>query len=933
MSRPTTRTDLLLTKLHPPLVREKQVARTHLLEKLDASLNHKLTLICAPTGYGKTTLLSQWIKQRNEPTGWITLDNNDNDLAQFQRYFINAIQSIDPNAGVLIPDLLLPSQPLSTPTTWTALINDLAASEKDFVLILDDYHEVDAQAVHKTLEYLIEHMPSNLHLIIATRADPPLSLPRLRARGYLTELRLSDLRFSAEETAIFLNNIMNLGLSVREMNALETRTEGWIASLQMAAIALRSHLSLQMHSSDIVTRSEFIQSFSGSHRFILDYLVEEVLEYQPADLQHFLLKTSILERLSGSLCDAVLGEMESKKVDQSAKSWATGFPKVHSQSILEHLESANLFILPLDDERLWFRYHRLFSDLLRKRLWQMYPDLVPALHDRASDWYAREGFADEAIHHALAAKGYERAAKLIEDNVEATLMRSEVRTFLNWMERLPDEYGRNRPKLSFFHAWALLMSGQSLEVVERRLQSMANVHGPDETTGTMAGRMATLRAYSLLFQGDIILAAKLCNQALENLSESDLFLRSVVTWILIMIRLTGREQQDGRQALDKVIRMSQEIGNPLIAVAALSHQARLQMRQGCLQVAHETLGQALQLATDAQGRRLPIASEALIGLGELEREWNNLEKAEEYLNESIELASQWNELSSFDAYYPLMRLRLAQGDVAAAWEAIETAWKMAHRSDFSQIDDVIADLQRAYFFVTQGNIAEAMRWAEQRGLVSGVAPEHRPALDERQEYINTHLRKYEQLVLARAFILQGRTVETLELLETILAQARQLERTDLAIEIDILRALTFQHSGDGDRALEAFTEALALAEPGGYVRIFLDEGKPMISLLRQAASRRLVPAYVAKLLAASGEPATSDREVRPSHAFSLIEPLSDRELEVLRLLACGLSNPEIASELYIAVSTVRTHCKNIYGKLGVCRRWGAVQRAQELGLI
>jgi LuxR family transcriptional regulator, maltose regulon positive regulatory protein len=927
MSHPSSRMDLLYTKLHPPPVREKQVVRMHLLEKLDGALNQRLTLVCAPAGYGKTTLLSQWIIRRAEPVGWVSLDRSDNDLTQFLRYFLAALQRVEPNISAQTPEMLQAPQPLTGLAVWMPLINEIAASAKEFVVVLDDYHEVEDRAVHEALDYLIEHVPDNLHLIIATRADPPLSLPRLRARGYLTELRLSDLRFSAEETANFLNNIMNLGLSVRDIATLESRTEGWITSLQMAA------LSLQMHSPDLADRSVYIQTFKGSHRFILDYLVEEVLEHQPPSLQAFLLKTSILERLSGSLCDAVIGDDAGKSGEAMGANRAAGAPMTSSQSILEHLESANLFIVPLDDERIWFRYHRLFSDLLRKRLWQKSPGLIPLLHDRASFWYMQEGFAGEAIHHALAAKSYERAAMLIEDNVEATLMRSEVRTFLTWMEKLPDEYGRNRLKLSFFHAWALLMSGQSLEVVERRLQSIANVQGADESTGTMAGRMAALRAYLLLFQGDIILAAKLCNQALENLPESDLFLRSVVTWILSMIRLTGREQQDGRQALDKVIRMSQEAGNPLIAVAALSHQARLQMRQGCLQVAHETLGQALQLATDAQGRRLPIASEALIGLGELEREWNNLEKAEEYLTESIELANQWNELSSFDAYYPLMRLRLAQGDVAAAREAIETAWKLAHDSDFSQIDDILADLQRASFFGMQGNAAEVMRWAEKHGLISGVALENRPAPDERQDYINSHLHKYENLVLVRAFILQGRTVEAFELLETLLAQAKQLERTDLAIEIHILRALTFQHAGDGDRALEALAEALSLAESGGYIRIFLDEGEPMARLLRQAASRGLAPVYVAKLLQASGEPATLKREVRPSYAHSLIEPLSDRELEVLRLLASGLSNPEIASQLYIAVSTVRTHCKNIYGKLGVRRRWDAVQRAQELGLI
>lgn len=927
MSDLTSQLDLLHTKLHPPPVREKQVARKRLLEKLDAALQQRLTLVCAPAGYGKTTLLSQWVERRKEPTGWVSLDRSDNDPAQFLRYFFAAIQRIDARAEAPAPKMLPAPGAFSGLAVWMPLVNQIATSEKQFIVILDDYQEVEERAVHEALDYFIERMPDNMHLILATRADPPLSLPRLRARGHLSELRLSDLRFSAEETNNFLNNIMNLGLTVRDMAALETRTEGWIASLQMAA------LSLQMHSPDLAARSEYIQAFTGSHRFILDYLVEEVLEHHPSELQDFLLKTSILDRMCGKLCDAIM--IESERAQPLGKSQAAGNPAGGAQSVLEHLESANLFIVPLDDERRWYRYHRLFSDLLRKRLWQTFPELVPVLHSRASDWYEQQGFAGEAIQHALAAKSYERAAALIEANVETTLMRSEVKTLLSWMERLPEEYERKQPRLSFFHTWALLMGGQSLEVIERRLQSMANIQGAAEGASATTGHMAALCAYLRLFQADFQLAARLSQQALETLPESDYFLRSISTWILSMVRLASGDLQDGKQALDKVIRTSLEAGNPLIAVAALSHRARFQMRQGRLQLAHETLMQALQLATDPQGRRLPVASEALIGLGDLEREWNHLNKAVDYLTESIELARQWNELSSFDAYFPLMRLRLAQGDPVGAGEAIETAWQMAHRSDFSQIDDILADLQQTYFSVMQGDAAGVMRWAEKRGLAPGAVPEQRGAADDQQDYIGTHMRKYEQLVLARAYILQERAVEALDLLETLLNQAQQLERTDLAIEINILRALAFQQAGENNRASEALASALSLAEPGGYVRIFLDEGEPMLRLLRQAVSRGVSPTYTAKLLSASDQAAQAreDAASATTHPQTLLEPLSERELEVLRLLARGLSNPEIASKLYIAVSTIRTHCKNIYGKLGVHGRWQAIQRAQELGLI
>jgi LuxR family maltose regulon positive regulatory protein len=451
----------------------------------------------------------------------------------------------------------------------------------------------------------------------------------------------------------------------------------------------------------------------------------------------------------------------------------------------------------------------------------------------------------------------------------------------------------------------------------------------------MAGRMAALRAYYMLFQADMDRAAELCQQALEQLPESDLFLRSIVAWILSLARLTDGDLQDGSQALQEVARMSKDIGNPLIAVAAHCHQAKLQMRQGRLHRAQEILERALQLVTDRRGRRLPIASEALIGLGELELEWNNLGVAADHLAESIELAKQWSELATFDAYFPLARIRLAQGDVEAAREALETALQIAHRSEATKVDDLVANLQQAYFSVTQGDLAGAMRWAEERGLAPRVSPEPRTGLDEGKDFVSARLRKYEHLVLARLFILQRRAAEALDLLDPSLAQARQLGRIDLTIQIQILKAMAYQVEGHEQQAMDAFAEALTLAEPGGYLRTFLDEGEPMAQLLRQAAARGMAPAYVAKLLAAFGGPESAEVKAEPSstHAQPLIEPLSERELEVLRLLATGMSNPEIADELYIAVSTVRSHCKNIYSKLNVHKRWDAVQRGRELGLI
>lgn len=907
---------LVSTKLHTPPVRPELVSRLRLLARLDQGLHRKLTLISAPAGFGKTTLLGEWthrLAAGSPPrarVAWISLDEGDNDPARFAAYLAAALQ---PEAGGgPAGDALEPAGAWLKESHLGRLINAVAAQPQAVVLVLDDYHLIATEAIHVAVTFLLEHLPPNLRLVLATRADPPLPLPRLRARDHLAELRQEDLRFTAQEAAAFLNQVMGLDLSAADVAALEARTEGWIAGLQMAA------LSLQGHGPQSAARSDFVRSLTGSHRFILDYLVEEVLEQQAPDLQAFLLHTSILDRLCGPLCDALLEASPARPP---------------SQQVLEHLEAANLFIVPLDDERRWYRYHRLFADLLRKRLGQVSPELLPALHRRASAWHEEQGLMPQAIEHALAGHDLERAAALVEENAEATLMRSELATFLRWVGRLPDQWVRPRPTLSFYHAWVLLMSGRSLDIVEPRLQDLARIADTAEDGGVMAGRLAALRAYLMLFQVDMRRATELCRLALERLPESDRFLRGVVAWILSLANLALGEAEDGGRALEGVAWQGHEAGNPLIAVAALCHQARLQTRRGHLHRAREILERALRWATDSQGQRLPIASEALIGLGDLEREWNQLQAAADHLTESIDLARQWSELAAFDAYFPLARTRLARGDLEGARQALDAARQLARRSQTTELDDLMADLQDAYFCAVTGDAAGGKRWAERRGLLPGASPPSHPALVD-EEYVVAHLQKYEHLVLARLFLLEERAAEALDLLGPLLAQARQLGRVDLAIEIQILRALAWRHEGDEAQALDALAEALSLAEPGGWQRIFVDEGQALAGLLRRAASQGGAPNYVAGLLAALGEPEAARTQAVPGPSPALLlEPLSERELEVLHLLAAGLSNPEIAERLVVAVSTVRSHCKSIYGKLGVHRRWDAVQRAQELGLL
>ena len=936
-------TPVLTTKLHIPSLRPNLVPRRRLLDRLDLGLQKRLTLISAPAGFGKTTLLAEWIENldasRSEAieVAWISLDKGDNDPARFATYLSAALQRAE---GGTVPES---TGALLQESCLVELINRIAALSQVYVLVLDDYHLIAAQVIHDGVTFLVDHLSDNLHLVLATRSDPPLPLARFRARGQLIELRQTDLRFTAEEAASFLNRAMDLELSAQDVAALEARTEGWIAGLQMAA------LSLQGHSSQRGTRSQFVQAFTGSHRFVLDYLVEEVLDQQPAGTQQFLLRTSILERMNGSLCDALLDigdwglEIEdSGSIDAQTQSpipnLLSPVSSTPSQSshVLDRLDRANLFVIPLDHERGWYRYHRLFADLLRKRLWQASPQLVPDLHRRASLWHEQQGLVAEAIDHALAAPDFERAATLIEANAEAALMRSEVTSFLNWVARLPDEEVRSRPDLCFFHAWALLMSGSSLDRIQQRVQEMACAQDAPERAGVMAGRRAAIEAYLSMFRADMRRAAELCQQALAQLPDSDLFLHNIVTWILSLVRLFDKDPGEGRRALEGVIKLGQQINSPLVAVTALRYQAKLHARRGQLHRAKETLERALKVATGSDGRLLPIASEALLGLGELKRQWNDLEAAAGHLLESVELASQWSELAAFDAYFPLARIRLAQGDAEAAWQAIQTAQQIAIDSEVTIVDDIVADLQQTHMSVMQGDLEAGVRWAERRGLVSGPSAVACPSPDEDPDLLTARIRKYEHLVLARLFIRQNRGVEAIALLQPLLAQATELGRIDLRIEILTLTALAHAAEGQTADALDALDGALTLAEPGGFVRVFLDEGEPMARLLRQAATQGIAPAYVAKLLAgfAGVESQTSTVARQAAAAVQpLVEPLSERELEVLRLLGTGMSNPEIAEALYVAVSTVRTHCKNIYGKLNVHSRWDAAQRGQELDLI
>jgi LuxR family maltose regulon positive regulatory protein len=590
---------LLATKFHTPPPLTNLVSRKRLLQRLDEGIRQgsRLTLISAPAGYGKTTLLGDWIRNSNRSAVWISLDEGDNDPARFLSYLVSALRTIKPGMGETTLTKLQTSQTQIPINMLTPLVNELVDIPGNVVIVFDDYHTIHNQSIHDALTLLLEHAPPHVHTVIASRADPLLPIARLRGRGQVTELRQNDLRFSKAEASKFLGLNPSLDLSQADIAALTTRTEGWAAGLQMASVSLKEQ-------SDV---SSFIRDFTGSNRYILDYLIEEVLHKQPDAVQSFLLFTSILEHLSGPLCDAVIEGMVSLPAD--------------SQSTLEDLEHSNLFIIPLDERREWYRYHRLFADLLKQRLNQSQPEILNMLHRRASEWYEENGLMEEAIEHALSSGAAPRAAKLIEKSAESTLMRSQVRTFLGWIERLPEGEIINWPSLSVYYAWELLWNGAPLEAIEAHLELIA--HQKDHSTKSLP-----LQAFLAVFKGDVSRAARLANQAIEQLPEEDTLLRSLASFILASSYLAQGDAERGINILEDTARASQRTGNMMIAVLVLCELGDDSQKHGRLHQAKGLYQQALDLGTDEQGVRLPVAGKALIGLGDVAREWNDFDTAE-----------------------------------------------------------------------------------------------------------------------------------------------------------------------------------------------------------------------------------------------------------------------------------------------------------------
>ncbi len=906
---------ILRTKLSIPSLRRELVSRARLVSRLEdgRKQGHRLTLLSAPAGFGKTTLLSEWAHRilAMDPSlavVWLSLDRADNDVTRFVAHLAAALETVGAPLGI---GDRIPFQPGSErlASTLIALVNAIADRAGSLAIVLDDYHLVTAEPIHDAVAFLIEHLPENAHLLIATRADPPLPIALLRGRGQLTEVRQTDLRFSLDEAQAFLNEAMRLALPAEDVGVLTSRTEGWIAGLQMAAVALQSLLS----SPAAGDTSRFVRAFAGSNRYILDYLVEEVLQHQPSEVHTFLLQTSILDQLSGPLCDAVLDR------------------KANSRHLLEYLERANLFVVPLDDRREWYRYHRLFADLLQQRLHQLDPGLIPTLHSRASAWCERNGYPALAIEHALSAGAFERAARLIAEEAEATLMRSETVTVLGWIQRLPEELVRDSPSLSLSYAWALLLEGRAIDEIESHLQALAG-----ESDG-MAGQVAMMRAFLASTIGEVPRAAELSRQALAQLPEGSSFLRSLAEWISAFVDLAEGDYAQGVQSLERVAQESQGSGNAMVAASARTTIARVYVREGRLSEAKAEFERAIAAGTDKQGQLLPVAGRAMISLADLYREWNDLESAERYLIQGIELIGRWRAVAALPGYITLARVRQARGDASGAQETIERAQQLAAVFDATDWDDVLVGMYQARLWIEQGNLDAAVRWAEEQRIeVTTVSSESQ----ERDEYIKSHLLRYEYPVLARLWLKQGHPEKALTAVESMLSRLKGQGRRDMTIEAHMLQAVALQAMGDTGPALAALARALVLAKPGGYVRIFLDGGPPVAELFRLAAAQGIEPYFARRILDAFAHEQQAESvphlgvpaEKLPFQG-DLVEPLTEREVEILGLLASGRSNREIAQTLFIALGTVKKHLKNVYSKLDVHSRTQAVARARDLRIL
>ncbi|XGV97577.1 MAG: LuxR C-terminal-related transcriptional regulator [Leptolyngbya sp. BL-A-14] len=896
---------LLVTKLHLPSPRSPLVQRKRLLEKLNQGFNSKLILISAAAGFGKTTILSEWVQQAKLPLGWLSLDERDNDPTRFWLYVVTALQQGVPHLGEATLAMLQSPEPLPFEAFLTPLLNEFAELQTNLILVLDDYHLITATVIHDGLNFVLDHLPSQVHLAIATRAHPPLSLAKLRVRAQLTELGADDLRFTDEEATTFLRQSLSAPLTQSQIETLQNKTEGWVAGLQLATLSLQ----------ETANSSGLIASFKGNQQHILDYLVEEVLERQPQSLQSFLLRTSILEQMCASLCEAVVGDTT-----------------INGATTLEQLERLNLFLVPLDHDRTWYRYHHLFAESLRHILHRTEPDRISNYHQYAAQWYEQQGLIAEAIQHAISGQSFEYAAHLIEQEIQTSENpRFDAIVLRHALDKLPAQLTDRRPWLLVAKAWVGFTSSQFAEAIyaiQTLEQYLTENSAMTENSDRLWGLIIALKGMQARQQGNTTESTECMEKALKLLPQDNSWLRSLILLNLGVTYFVADNYAAAKQLLPEVSRIGQARGTADPAIAGLYLQAQFLALRGQLNKATFLCQQGLELATERHWLATYAGVLVEVALADLLREQNQLDIAAQHLIQSIDRAIQNRQPGLMMGYITLARVRQAQGDFQGAWAAIQEA-ERCQPWLWSTILSV--EVCKARLCLAEGNLEGAIAWAENSGL----------SIEDDLHYSRTdQLPKaceLDYLTYARILLTQEQSQEALRLLTRIQEFAHAGGRTIRVMEALLLQALISHIQGDLERSLDALNQALNIPRQGDYTRLFLDEGKPMAELLQLAVSKKIHPDEAKRLLrifdSVHEKLTIANQPLIEPLSDALIEPLSERELEVLQYLATGMSNQAIADQLFVSLAAVKWHARNIYGKLDVNNRTQAVARARELRLL